>query len=230
MSREPTKRPGGEERPFTTEAAEGSLRRRHSARREEIAARLRAAALAVAGEEGYAALSVQRILDRSGVGRSSFYALFAGKDECFLAAYEEAAGELEETLLGPCREAPDWHEGLAASLTALARLLAERPAWARAVLVEVQVAGGAAGARRKEVFERLSSAIDSARRETVSRHSPPPTTAAFILAGIESIAVRSLRGQAPDFDTAVPDLLYIATVPYFGAEAAARGRRRARRA
>jgi len=229
MPREPTERQGDEERPFTTEAAEGSLRRRRSTRRDELAARLRAAALEVAGEEGYAALSVERILARAGVGRSSFYALFAGKDECYLAAYEEAAGELEEVLLGPCREASDWLDGLTASLAALARLLAERPAWAAAVLAEVRVAGGAAGARRKEVFERLSRAIDTARRETRSHHSPPPTTAPFILAGIESAAIRSLRGLGPDFATAVPDLVYVAAVPYLGAEAAARGRRRARR-
>lgn len=230
MSREQAKRPGDKGRPFTTKAAEDALRRRHSAQRAELSARLRAAALELAGEQGYAALSVQKILDRSGISRSTFYATFADKAECFLAAYGEAATELERTLLDPCREAPDWLTGLVGSLAALAGLLADRPTWAASVLAEVQVAGGAAGAVRKEVFERLSCAIDSARRETRSRHSPPPTTASFILAGIESAALRSLRGLGPDFAVAAPDLVYIAAVPYLGAEAAARARRRALRA
>ncbi|MBS1885801.1 MAG: TetR/AcrR family transcriptional regulator [Actinobacteria bacterium] len=230
MSREPAKRPGDEERPFTTEAADGSLRRRRSAQRDELSARLRTAALELAGEKGYAALSVQKIIDRSGVGRSAFYSTFADKEECFLVAYGAAALELEQSLLDPCREAPDWLTGFVGSLAVLAALLAERPAWAAGVLAEVQVAGGAAGTVRKEVFERLSSAIDAARRETGSRHSPPPTTAMFILAAIESAALRSLRGIGPDFAVAAPDLIYVAAVPYLGAEAAARARRRALRA
>ncbi|HTR74160.1 MAG TPA: TetR/AcrR family transcriptional regulator [Solirubrobacterales bacterium] len=192
--------------------------------------RLCEAALEVAGEVGYAALSVQVILDRSGIDRSTFDALFAGKEDCFTAAYWEASAELEQLLLAPCREAPDWLTGLAASLEALARLLAARPAWARGVLAEVQVAGGATGARRQEVFERLSRAIDRARREIPrSRHSPPPTTAPFILAAIESAALRSLRGSGPDFAVAMPDLIHLAAIPYLGAEAAEEAARRARR-
>lgn len=229
MAREPAKRKGDEERPFTTAAAEGSLRRRRSAHEVDLRARLREAALEAAGEEGYATLSVRKILDRSGVGRSSFYSLFTGKADCFASAYEEAAGELERQLLAPCREAPDWLAGLTGSLAVLADLLAERPAWAAGVLAEAQVAAGAAGARRKEGFERLSRAIDRARRETGSRHSPPPTTAPFILAAIESAAVRSLRDRGPDFVDAVPGLIRLAASPYLGTEAADEAYRRARR-
>ncbi|HVS99287.1 MAG TPA: hypothetical protein VHE08_02105 [Solirubrobacterales bacterium] len=205
-------------RPSTTEA-------------DDPRARLCKAALEAAGEVGYAALDLPTILDRSGVDRPTFDALFTGREECFAAAYADAVAELEELLLAPCREAPDWLSGLAASLDALACLLVERPAWARGVLAEVQVAGGATGARRQEVFERLSRAIDRARREIPrSRHSPPPTTAPFILAAIESMALRNLRGLEPDFAAVVPDLICFAAVPYLGAEvgdeAASRARRR----
>lgn len=83
-------------------------------------------------------------------------------------------------------------------------------------------AGGIALARRREVFERLSRAIDRARRETTEpRHSPPPITAAFILSGIEAVALKTLREDGGDFDEFLPGVLYFSISYYFGDEAAA---------
>ncbi|HEX4306472.1 MAG TPA: TetR family transcriptional regulator [Solirubrobacterales bacterium] len=230
MPEEPSESEEREERPFSTEEVEDSLRRGRLAAAAATRARLERAALEVAGERGYPALTVQMLLERAGVGRARFYALFADKTECFAAAYASAADELEGELLAPCEDAAAWAEGLRGSLEALSGILRARPAWALGVLGQAQVAGGAPGARRKEALERLSRAMDRARREIGSRHSPPPTTAAFILAAIESAAVRNLtyRGGR-DFAETVPELLYLSVAPYLGTEAALLAYREARR-
>lgn len=219
------------ERPFSTEAAEGSLRQERLAAAAERRAGLEAAALELAGERGYRALTVQLIVEHTGISRAGFYALFSGKAEVFASAYDAAATEFEQALLAPCEEADDWIEGLRGALVVLSGLLATRPAWARGVLGQAQVAQGAAGARRKEGFERLSRAIDRARREIgSSRHSPPPVTAAFILNGIEAAALNNLRYRGGrDFGETVPELLYFAVAPYRGTAAATAVYREARR-
>jgi hypothetical protein len=76
-------------------------------------------------------------------------------------------------------------------------------------------------AKREEVFERLTRAIDSARRETESRHSPPPITAAFMLSAIEESVVMALVKDEPGrFAETVPELTFLAAAAYFGEEAA----------
>jgi hypothetical protein len=88
-------------------------------------------------------------------------------------------------------------------------------------VIQVHVAGGPALTKRYEVFERLTRAIDSARRETIaSRHSPPPIAAAFMVGAVEqSVAMALLRGQPERFASAVPDLVSLAATIYFGESA-----------
>jgi AcrR family transcriptional regulator len=177
------------------------------------------AALAASGELGYRRLSVQAILDRAGLSRPRFYRSYANKADCYARAYEGAIMNLESDLLAVGAAAPDWLAGFRASLERLADFTGADPFVARGVLAEVHVAGGAALAKRSEVFERLSRAVDvTARRETSqSRHSPPPITAAFILNAVESALLREfLECQPGRFAAAIPDLAQIAAAVYFG--------------
>jgi AcrR family transcriptional regulator len=220
-----------EERPFTTASASAGAERERRARAAAFEAELGRTALRLSGELGYGALTVQRILDAVGTSRGRFYASFGGKGECFAAGYGDAIEALCADLLAPGQRADDWLDGLHGALGALGRFAAADPALARGVLVEVYVADGAAMEKRKEVFERLSRAIDRARRETTEpRHSPPPSTPAFILNAAEYAVTRSLlSGREEDFASAIPDLLYLAAALYFGNDAAGAAYRRARR-
>lgn len=165
--------------------------------RGEADARAAATELAVlelSGELGYEEVTVAALVERAGVNRAWFYATYGGKAECYARAYGTAAEALRSRLLDACVGAPDPASGLRAGLAELGRFLTAEPAVAAGVLAEVWVAGGAVLAKRNEVFERLSRAIDTARRELPrSRHSPPPTTATFILDAIEAAVIRALR-------------------------------------
>ncbi len=204
------------------------LRALESLRREQLdrdgAGRreLQLAALEVSGEVGYRSLTVQRILDRARVSRSHFYKSFADKADCYTQGYVLAIERLEHDVLGPGATAPNWLAGFRQALEELAGFLRAEPLPAKGLLAEVHVAGGAAMAKRKEVFERLSRAIDAARRENESHHSAPPVTASFILNAIEAAVIRTLiKGRPEEFAASIPDLIYIAVSVYFG-EAAAR--------
>jgi AcrR family transcriptional regulator len=219
-----------EQPPFTTAAAAAGLERERRAR-AAVEAELGRTTLRLSGEIGYGTLTVQRILDATGTGRGRFYASFPNKEECFATGYEAAIEDLSAELLASGKRERDWLGGLEGAFEVLDRFATADPPLARGVLAEVYVAGGAALEKRKEVFERLSRAIDRARRETTeSRHSPPPNTAAFILNAAEYAVTRSLlSGRPGDFAAAIPDLLYLAAALYFGNDAAAAAYRRARR-
>lgn len=193
------------------------LRARELDREEGWKRDLALAAVAASGEVGYRHLSVKLILQRSGASRNRFYRLFPNKESCYLHGYELAIESLAEDLLAPARAAKDWREGFEPGLERLARFLEQDPTFAKGLLAEVHVAGNRAMEKRKEVFERLSRAIDVARRENRSRHSPPPITAEFILHAIEEAVISALLdGEPARFTACVPELAYIATVFYFG--------------
>jgi len=189
-------------------------------RRSEVRERIMEAMLVASGELGYHEVSVARVLEYYGGNRAQFYELFADKAECYAAAYEWEAGRLCGAMLGAAVAAGGWRAGLRAGLGELADFAAGRPLAAKGLLIEVHAAGGPALVKRKEVIERLTRAIDGARRETESRHSPPPMTALFMVGAIEEcVCARLLKGDVETLRAAVPELAQLVVTAYFGDEA-----------
>lgn len=211
-----------EKRPAGTPRHELARLRGQAARRSpELREQIMAAMLEACGELGYRKVSVRAVLERYGGHRIQFYSEFANKAECYAAAYGAEAERLVAALLKAGAVAPGWQAGLTGALGEVARYARERPLAARGVLVEIHVAGGPALAKREELFERLTRAIDSARRETGSRHSPPPITAAFMVRAIEAAVGAALEAGEPErFVAAVPELAGMVAAAYFGEEAA----------
>jgi AcrR family transcriptional regulator len=180
--------------------------------------RLARAAVEAAGEVGYHELTVAQIIERAGANRTAFYRLYDGKADCYAAGYVVAVDDLVGRMLASGREAAGWREGFGSALDQLAGFAIGAPLYASGVLTQARIAGGPVSAKRLEVLERLSRAVDTARRETSSRHSPPPIAARFIVGAIEETLVGTLaRGRVEDFGAAVPDLVQLAVGTYFGA-------------
>jgi AcrR family transcriptional regulator len=188
----------------------------------QAARRLARAAVELSGEVGYRKLTVALIIERGGAGRTAFYRHFADRHEAYRAGYEEGIEALAGCLLEAGRQAGTWAEGTGAALDRLAAFVAAEPDYAGGLVAQVHVAGGAALDKRKEVSERLSRAVDGARREThPSRHSPPPIAGAFIVSAIEQSVIGALgRGAPEEFTATVPELLHLAVSTYFGPDAA----------
>lgn len=205
-------------------SAEGPIAERRAAGK----AALERAALEVSGEIGYAQMTVERLISRSGANRVRFYSAFSNKDDCYGAGYAVASEQICARLLAACAREEDWAAGMLAALRELIDFMTAEPALARGILTEVDAVRGAALAKRKEVFERLSRAIDRARRETDQpRHSSPPITSAFILGGIEAAILKSLKGEDYDRAEVLPAALYLSVALYFGPERAKAELRRA---
>jgi AcrR family transcriptional regulator len=179
-------------------------------------------ALVMAGELGYQQVRVDELIVRAGSNRVRFYDAFADKEACFTWAYEAAVDTLRERLLGACAGPEGWASGMRGGLVALSAFLAAEPEAARGLLAEPGGAGDAVAAKRAEVLERLTRAVDRARHERIEPgHSPPPLTARFVVGAIQAAAVRSLNDPGGrSFEEELPGLLFIAVDYYLGPEVA----------
>lgn len=165
------------------------------------------------GETGYRRVAVDQVYRRAGGYRNQFYRYFANKGECFEAAYAEEADRLCDELLSHRGEA----DGLSRALASLGRYVSDKPARAKAMFVEVHVAGGGALAKRREVLKRLTRALESACRHDGSSHLPPPMTAEFMICAVEqSVSSALIRGRPGEFAAAVPDLVTLISHAYQG--------------
>ena len=180
-------------------------------------------ALEVSGDAGYRNLTAEKIVERSGLDAKAFHSLFDTPAACYASGYVATVDDLMLDLFASADRHPTWALSMRAGLQALAKFVETEPTLARGIILEVYIAGGIAAAKRDEVFERLSRAVDSARRENASRHSPPPIASRFILNMIEAQVGKWLQEDDPaPLKDAVPDLLYVAATFYFGREEAER--------
>src|SRR5579859_5589789 len=108
---------------------------------------------------GYQAMSVEAICADSGVSRRTFYDLFSGKEDAFLAAYDAIADRLVEELRAAARGSDSFAAGVVACVRAFLELVAAEPRYADVCIVEVLAAGPVALARRNAVMETLAALL-----------------------------------------------------------------------
>jgi AcrR family transcriptional regulator len=180
-----------------------------------------AAMLLTVGERGYAAATVQEVAERAGLSYDRFHRGFGGKEECFARAYEAAAEQLCDELLEAGRGAESWREGFRAGLAELLRFVAAQPLVAKALLVEVKAARGEAWVAHQRAVERLTAALDTARREPGARPSATAMTAGFMVGAIEeSLSIEIAGGRAAQVEWLLPDLTRLAALQFFGEDEA----------
>lgn len=118
----------------------------HDLSPEEVAAVQRArildAAVAVAAERGYPAMTVADVTRAAQVSRRTFYEAFPGKEACFLAAVTRVTERLTGAMAQAAAEAAgDWLTGVAAMTDTYLAALTTEPATAKVLLLELLAAG-----------------------------------------------------------------------------------------
>lgn len=177
--------------------------------------------LVACGELGFRETSVRSILEYSGGHRAQFYQHFESKEDCFAQAYAVWIERLCVSVLEAAATTPGWEAGVREAIVRLFQFVTARPAIARALFVEVQIAGEPALARHEAAVERLAAAIDSARTDIDPAEAPPEATGAFVVGGIESCVTEALSAGDPGRAwNALPELMHFAAGSYFGKEEA----------
>lgn len=173
------------------------------------------------GINGYEQTTVQDALERAGgLYRQAFYDHFEDKEDCYLQALEAGSAWVELAMREMAAAETIWRRQLRAALTGLLGFLDQQPEVGRALLVEVHAAGPSAVAKRTEAMERAVAMMDLAREE--SDQGAPAISAEAVVAGILAVLhTRLAAHQNNGYAHLLPELMYLAVLPYFGPEAAA---------
>lgn len=175
--------------------------------------------LEAVGTKGYERATVEDAIRHAGLYRQAFYDSFRDKEDCYLQAIEAGSAWVELAMREAAAGRVTWRERLRGALIGLLRFLDEQAQVGRALLVEVHAAGPRAVARRTEAMERAAALMDLARGECDG--GAPAISAEAVVAGILAVLhTRLAAEQKGGFEDLLPEMMYLAVLPYFGAEAA----------
>jgi AcrR family transcriptional regulator len=187
-------------------------------------ARILAGMYYVVAERGAAGVSVADVVARSGVSRRTFYEVFSDREDCFLAAFDDALALAAARVLPAYRGERKWRERIRAGLVALLRFLDEEPVMARLLVAESLSLGARALERRRVALSQLIEAVDAGREESKMDPQLLPLTGEGTVGGALSIVQRRLIGSPHDeaLVKLTNQLMGMIVMPYLGPAAARR--------
>lgn len=184
-------------------------------------ARILVAAVEVVEELGYSGMTVAQVIGRAKVSRKTFYDLFADRQDCFVAVFEETIARMRALVEEACADEKTWRESVRAGVARLLAFLEEDPALARICLVEAQGAGTKVLERRGQVFGELAELIDRGRAVTSAVREPPQITAEALVGAIFVVLqARLLERSDEPFTDLLGPLMSMILMPYLGPRAA----------
>jgi AcrR family transcriptional regulator len=130
--------------------------------------RILAATEALVAENGAAGTTIEAIVKRAGVSSVTFYEHFRGKEECFAAAFERAAGALRAEVRAAIPPGTSRQEAVRAGLAALAASIDAEPARANLCFVEAQKDGPLMRARYEEALAAAAAELDDPLGEAIA--------------------------------------------------------------
>ncbi|HEX5309947.1 MAG TPA: TetR/AcrR family transcriptional regulator [Solirubrobacteraceae bacterium] len=183
--------------------------------------RLLEATIETVSLRGYDRSTVSRILSVAGLDDAVFDEHFHDKRDCFWQALDELLGRGECAALELFALKLPWAERVALGIERLLQALADDPATARVLLVEVFGAGPEACERRRVAVSLLTSLMEHGRAEGAGGAQLPPQTSEAVVGGVLSILHRrALQGETDGLPALRADLTYFALLPYLDHERA----------
>lgn len=223
VATEPTEKPASQADEYPPELARLPPGR-HGLPREFVVhnqrERLIAGLAEAVAEHGYSGTTISHITRQAAVSRRTFYEHFAGKDACFVAAYEMVMTELRERVAQAFEGAEDWPHAVKTGIFAMLRFLTAEPDLARLCMVEAMVAGPVVVERYDAAIQSFVPYFHSGREgrpaEVLGRLSPA-TEEALVGGMISLISRRILVGKTAELESLLPDLVEFMLTPYLGA-------------
>jgi AcrR family transcriptional regulator len=175
-------------------------------------------------KRGYNDVTVELIVKRAHVSYKTFYKHFSGKEECFLALFDQVFLNAERKI----RERLDaedlpWAEQVALALRTLVELIVAEPIIARAVIVEAPTVGPAILDRYEQATKAFVP-LFRAGRELNPRGAELSATIEDTLAGsvFWSAYQRLIVGEAERLPEILPEVTELVLRTYLGQAEASR--------
>jgi AcrR family transcriptional regulator len=170
------------------------------------------------GDKGYAATSVQDVVERAAVSTRTFYEHFSDKLDCFLQAYDAVVRRAMTVAERAYAEPGRWPDRVRRGFGTFLGFFGAEPALARMAMVEVLAAGPQAIERYQAAIRGFIPYLEEGRLQSRYRDRLPDTISDMTAQGASAIIYsRVAAGQPEQVPTLLPDLLYFILVPFIGA-------------
>jgi AcrR family transcriptional regulator len=185
--------------------------------------RMLAAAVEAVEDVGYARMTVAQVISRARVSRKTFYDVFTDREDCFLAAFEQALEQARTIARDAYEQESGWREGLRAALARVLMFMDEEPGLAKLCIVEALGAGERVLDCRAAVLDELAEVIDRGRSASNAMREPPEVTAEGVVGAIFAVLhTRVLEHGDQPLTDLLGSLMSMIVLPYLGARAAGR--------
>jgi AcrR family transcriptional regulator/DNA-binding MarR family transcriptional regulator len=162
-------------------------------------ARMIAAMVEVARERGAGHATVAHVVARSGVSRRTFYELFADREACFIAAFDQAVQRAAQRVVPAFEGGASWCTRIRAGLGALLEFLDDEPGLAMLCVVDALGGGPRVLERRARVVTALVDAVDAGGARTGGGFRPTRLTAEGVVGAVLGVLHTRLavNGEGP---------------------------------
>ncbi len=190
---------------------------RHGRVAEVQRARILTAMVQEVAERGAANVSVAHAVARSGVSRRTFYEIFEDREDCFLAAFDDALKNAAALVIPAYEQSGSWRSRIRAGLIALLECLECDPATGGLLIVESLAAGPRALQRRQSVIAQIIPVLEQGQAESKTTLDPPALTAEGVLGGVLSVLhARLTEKKAASLLDLTGPLMGMIVLPYLG--------------
>ncbi len=173
------------------------------------------AMIASCAEKSYAATTIADIVSRASISRTTFYKRFDGKRECFDAALDICIEELRTAAAKAHSDADLAPERVRQAVAAILEAMAAKPATAQLVMGEaVSVEPAVVERYRKLLIPAIAGLWEG---EPAEPHTDPRL--AFGRAQV-LIYNQIIAGQIAELPQLLPEITYLAILPFAGHETA----------
>jgi AcrR family transcriptional regulator len=167
-------------------------------------------------KRGYAATTIEGLSKAAGISPATFHKHFKSKEECFLAAFDEAVEEASRRVTAAAEEAGGgWEERVRTGLAALLEAIAGEPKLARMCLVESLTAGPAAMDRYERAIRVAVPPLRGGRQMSSDAEALPNALEETLVGGIAwTLQQRLASGDLDGLRNLEPQLLRVIFAPY----------------
>jgi AcrR family transcriptional regulator len=179
--------------------------------------RLLEAMAACCAESGYRATSVADVTTRAGLPEGVFSQHFRDLEDCVDAAVELIMTDTVAVVGRAYSDDKAWFAMVRDGLAAMLTLWAEKPDFARLAFLEARVSTPGAYERYRVADRMIAALLERGRDDPASLAALPRSTARGVMGGAEALISKKLvAGRAAELPRLLPDLVYVALLPYMG--------------
>ncbi|MET0557882.1 MAG: TetR/AcrR family transcriptional regulator [Solirubrobacterales bacterium] len=179
--------------------------------------RILAAVVELVEERGYQKTTIELIAKTARVALVTFYEHFDGKEDCFLAAFDESVEAAQQVFAELLDATQPWEEQVSAGLQVFLEMVVRERARAKLCIVEAQAAGSAGLARYQATLESVAPKLREGREFNPRAALLPDGLEVALVGGIAWLVhQRLVAGEVDDLMQLLPEMLQVTLTPYVG--------------